>query len=474
MKSFFKVVLIFAAICLLTVPAGNVFAVGGDRSLTLTDARSISGWPSAPEISSRSAFVIELKSGEILYSKNEDEDRYPASITKVMTALLVLENCSLDEEVTFSKAAVTDIEDGGHDWRFKEGEVLTVEQCLYALMLNSVNECAYALAEHVAGSVAAFADMMNEKASALGCTNTHFTNPHGLNDSNHITTAHDMALIFWAALQNEKFYEIDSTISYKIPGTELCPEGYSLQMHHKMMIKGSGYYNENVKAGKTGYTSIAKHTLVTYAERDGKELVAVVMKEPTGGGVIYEDTRKLLNYGFDKFTLTDLSAVSKAILYGINGSAPLPVSSQDKIYAYLPESYTNVSAGLEPAAGGAQGAIAIKSGETVLFTRPLRINGEALSVEKPSNPEETNAYSSETAANESSAEESSPLKIIFKVILITIIALITLVILYWIVIQFIKRRRMRLRRKQIKRKTEIQRIRRLREQQRKDADGFGI
>ena len=116
----------------------------------------------------------------------------------------------------------------------------------------------------------------------------------------------------------------------------------------------------------------------------------------------------------------------------------------------------------------------IKSGETVLFTRPLRINGKALSVEKPSDPEETNAYSSETAANESSAEESSPLKIIFKVILITIIALITLVILYWIVVQFIKRRRMRLRRKQIKRKTEIQRIRRLREQQRKDADDFGI
>lgn len=474
MKKYFKTILILTAICLLAAPAGSALATGGDRSLTLTDARGIDGWPSAPQISSRSAFVVELNSGEVLYSKNEDEDRYPASITKVMTALLVLENCSLDEEVTFSKASVTDIEDGGHDWRFKEGEVLTVEQCLYALMLNSVNECGYALAEHVAGSVAAFADMMNEKAASLGCTNTHFANPHGLNNPEHITTAHDMALIFWAALQNEKFYEIDSTISYKIPGTELCPEGYSLQMHHKMMIKGSGYYNENVKAGKTGYTSLAKHTLVTYAEKDGAEIVAVVMKEPTGGGVIYEDTLTLLKYGFDKFTLTDLGTAAKNIAYGINGSAPLPVSAPDSLYAYLPSSYSDISAAFTDAGGGAQGAIAVMSGGNTLFTRSLDINTAALSVEKPTEPEEIPESTAASQADEAPAKEGSVWGTILKIILIVIIALIVLVIFYWVVIQFLKRRRMRLRRKQMKRKAEIQRIRRLREQQRKDAEDFGI
>ena len=142
----------------------RTLAVGGSASRREVSLRYLSNWPGGPELNSRSAILIEMNSGEILFAKNEDEKRYPASITKVMTALLTIENCKMDEKVTFSHAAVTDLEEGGYNGYYKEGEELTVEQCLYGLLLESVNECGYALAEHIAGSVPAFAEMMNKRA----------------------------------------------------------------------------------------------------------------------------------------------------------------------------------------------------------------------------------------------------------------------------------------------------------------------
>ena len=156
-----------------------------------------------PEIASEGAVLMDAATGTVLFSKNGDKQFYPASITKLMTALLVAENCSLDDKVTFSATATTNLEAGAVSINMTAGDVMTVRQCLYALLLKSANEVGNALAEHVAGSNAKFAEMMNAKAAALGCTNTHFTNPHGLNDSNHYTTPHDMALIARAAFQND-------------------------------------------------------------------------------------------------------------------------------------------------------------------------------------------------------------------------------------------------------------------------------
>ncbi|MBQ7246682.1 MAG: serine hydrolase [Lachnospiraceae bacterium] len=337
--------------------------------------------PTGFDISARSAYLIELGSGEVLYAKNANEDRYPASITKIMTAMVVLEHCSLDEQVTFSHASVTDLEDGGHDARFKEGEVLTVEQCLYGLMLDSVNSCGYALAEHVAGSLADFAALMNEKARSIGCTNTNFTNPHGLNDEKHRTTAHDMALIMWNALQNPDFYRIDSARTYRVEATEKRPEGYTFTMHHKMMQPESEFYYDTVVAGKTGYTSLAFNTLVTYAKRDGAELIAVVMKESQGSGTIYRDTKKLLDYGFDKFTLTDISSLAGGFDLGLRSIAPMPVTTDSSLKLYLPTETTNISfnfsssdtMGLEKAIGSLQ----IKAGEAAVAGRAI-VADEAL------------------------------------------------------------------------------------------------
>ncbi len=167
---------------------------------------------------------------------------------------------------------------------------------MYALLLKSANEVANGLAEHVAGSVSGFADLMNQKAASLGCTNTHFVNPNGLNDSNHYTTARDMALIAKAAFENQTLSQIASTVSYDFPATASVPTVRKLTMGHKMVNPANGEYYQGIVGGKTGYTSlVAGNTLVTCAERDGKRLIAVVLKSKQ---THYTDTKALLDYGF--------------------------------------------------------------------------------------------------------------------------------------------------------------------------------
>lgn len=262
-------------------------------------SNEIEGWPAGPQVQAETAIVMEASTGAILYSKNMDETRYPASITKIMTTLLAIENCSLDEQVTFSENAIWGIERDSSHIGIKIGEVLTMEQCLYGMMLASANEVCIAVAEHIAGSVDAFAEMMNEKAAELGCTNTHFVNANGLHDDNHYTTAHDMALISQAALQNETFRQITGSTYYIVPTTNLTPdEERWLNNHHKMLLDGQYHYDGCI-GGKTGYTSIAGNTLVTFAERDGIQLICVVMKNV--GAAIYTDTAALLDYGFASF-----------------------------------------------------------------------------------------------------------------------------------------------------------------------------
>ena len=154
---------------------------------------------------------MDISTGQVLVEKEMNQKMYPASITKLMTALLVAENCNLDDTVTFSSTATTNLESGAVSIGMTEGDTLSVRQCLYALLLKSANEVGNALAEHVAGSNAAFAEKMNAKAASLGCTNTHFANPHGLNDPNHYTTPHDMALIARAAFANDIVKTVAST-----------------------------------------------------------------------------------------------------------------------------------------------------------------------------------------------------------------------------------------------------------------------
>ncbi|MCD8330873.1 MAG: D-alanyl-D-alanine carboxypeptidase [Lachnospiraceae bacterium] len=297
---------LFPALCALllvvTLTTGALPVRASTTASAPTDLTSCADWPKAPEISSECAILMEAKTGSILYAKNADETCYPASITKIMTALLTLENCSLDETVTFSYRATHDLEAGSTHIARTEGEELSVEDCLYAVLLASANEVAQALAEHVSGSIEDFADLMNEKAQELGCENTHFTNPTGLNDEEHLTTCLDMAIITRAAVQNPTYLQIGSTLSYTIPVTNKNDEEHPIAMKHKLVRDGADHYDGAV-TGKTGYTTLAGHTLVTYAVREDMELICVIMKSD---GTHYEDTVSLLDYGFDNFTMYQL------------------------------------------------------------------------------------------------------------------------------------------------------------------------
>lgn len=261
----------------------------------------ISGWPKGPEIYSETGVLMEAETGTVLYDSGKDETRYPASITKVMTTLLALENSSLDEEVTFTQTGLERIYEGTNI-NMQVGEVLTMEQCLYAVMIKSANEVAAQVAEHVGGTQEKFVEMMNERAQELGCTNTNFANPSGLPDENHWTTANDMALIFREALKNEEFVKIIGTLSYTIEPTNMNPEPRTLTSHHALLVPSAPEHYDGCIGGKTGVTEAAKNTLVTAAKRDGMTLIAVVMRADPGQ--VCADTTALFDYGFSQFEMT--------------------------------------------------------------------------------------------------------------------------------------------------------------------------
>lgn len=302
------------------------------------DVKAADYWPDAPETLSPGVILMEESTGTILYEKNSDEARYPASITKIMTTLLALENGNLSDMVTFSDDAINNTEGSGIARDY--GEQMTLEQCLYGVMLESANECAYAVAEHVGGTVENFVDMMNAKAKELGCTNTHFANPHGLQDENHYTTAHDMALIAQAAYQNETFRIIIGTKMYTIPPTNKHAEETVLRNHHDMLCT---YHNANRKylypycvGGKTGYTATANSTLVTYAEKDGMTLICVVMNTQSPNQFI--DTVNLFDYAFDNFQVlnvaendTDYSAETTVDNGNLDNIAPFVELDKDAV-----------------------------------------------------------------------------------------------------------------------------------------------
>lgn len=257
-----------------------------------------------PDLVSNSAIVMDAETGQILYEKNAYDRKYPASITKIMTCLMAMENCKMDETLTMSYDAIWGIERGSNHIALDVDEQISMEEGLYALMLESANEVAWAIGEHVAGgSIEDFADMMNARAEELGCLDTHFTNANGLPDDNHYTTCYDMALITRAALQQKDFHTITSTISYTIPPTNLCEEERPLWQHCKMIQDWSMFYYEYCEGGKTGYTTAAKNTLVTWAKKDDLELICVLM-DCSGASSTYTDSLALYHYCYENYTRT--------------------------------------------------------------------------------------------------------------------------------------------------------------------------
>ncbi len=233
-----------------------------------------------PSVSAQSAILYDCTASRVLYEKNADKKALIASTTKIMTGLLIAEQCDLDEDVSIPEEAVG-VE--GSSLYLKNGEVLSVGDLLYGLMLQSGNDAAVALAIHCGGSVEAFVSMMNEKADELHLSGAHFANPNGLDDEGNYATARDLALLTQYALENETFAEVVSTKTATLGGNR------AVTNHNKLLWRYDGCIGV-----KTGFTRAAGRILVSAAERDGRRLVAVTIGAPDD----WNDHTKLLDYGF--------------------------------------------------------------------------------------------------------------------------------------------------------------------------------
>lgn len=255
-----------------------------------------------PDLVANAAIVMDASTGQILYEKNAHDKKYPASITKIMTAMLAIEaGVDFNETITMTENAIWGVERDSTLIGLDVGEKVTIGDLMYATMVKSANECAYAIAEYVGGDVDNFAKMMNDKAAELGCENTHFVTPNGLHDDNHYTTAYDMALITKKALEYDQFREIAETLSYTVPETNLADETRPLWNGNKMINPAESVYYEYCEGGKTGYTTKANNTLMTYAKKDGLELICIIL-DCDGNKRAYTDTRALYNYCYNNYT----------------------------------------------------------------------------------------------------------------------------------------------------------------------------
>lgn len=262
------------------------------------------------DIKCRKALIMDLDSGSILYSKDGFDKVYPASTTKVLTAIIAIENLDLEKTVVVSSNAVNSTPEGSSVMYLKSGEILTVKQLLYGLMLPSGNDAANVLAEEVSGNIQNFVELMNKKAKEIGCTSTHFTNPHGFHNNNHYSTAYDMAKILKYALNNKTFKEIIETKSIEIPATNKTSTARGLTNTNKLVNKKykDTYYYEYAVAGKTGFTDEARGTLVTYGKKDGKNIIITVFDgtQLLGNEVRYFDAKLLFEYAFNNYNPTNI------------------------------------------------------------------------------------------------------------------------------------------------------------------------
>lgn len=277
-----KVLLVIFAVLSFNV---NVYADFRDIVKSTTDEDGTNEFivNDIPSLQAESVIVVDLETGYTLYEKNIYQKLYPASITKVMTAILAIENLNLADYVTYSYDAVYTIEPGSSSAYMSEGEQITVEDSLYGLMLISGNDLANGLGEAVAGDMASFANMMTQKAKEIGCVNTNFKNAHGLHDEEHYTCAYDMARMASYAFKNiETFRTLISTERYTVAPTPFCKETRYWRNSNRFIKKDNEYYDEECLGGKTGYTDQAQATIVSFHKVHGRTILVVDMKAPSG------------------------------------------------------------------------------------------------------------------------------------------------------------------------------------------------
>lgn len=302
-------------------------------------------------VAAKAALLIDLNTGRTVYEQDADERVYPASLTKIMTCLLALENGNLSDVITIDEAALAGLDQDSSVVGLQVGEQITLEDLLYCMMVHSGNDAANAVAEYIAGSTADFVRMMNERAYALGCKDTHFNNPHGLHDESHYTTARDLARITQAALKSENFRQIVDTAEYVIPESATGQE-HKLKTTNLLIYESTGnsLYYPRATGVKTGYTSAAGRCLVATAEDDGIRFLSVLCGAKTtileSGDLLMEsfpETIKLLDYGFDNYSyvtvLSPLYPIDQVSVLNSAASEAVAVAPAKDVRILLPANY---------------------------------------------------------------------------------------------------------------------------------------
>lgn len=423
-KRYKKLTAVLAAVLLLCSGIPVMAAEVNNGTTYPVSTNAIANWPQGPDTYSETAVLMDADTGAILYNKGMDEKRYPASITKIMTALLALEHSSLDEEVTFTEECLADQTSDSGNLGMKVGEILTMRQCLMALMIRSANDVATQIAVHVAGSVSAFADMMNQRAQELGCVNTHFVNASGMPDENHYTTAHDMALIFQQAIKNQDFLDIIGTQSFTIEPTNMNPESRVLNTHHALLSAAAPEHYDGCFGGKTGVTEASKNTLVSGATRDGMTLIAVAMR--ADAGQVCQDHISMFDYGFNNFRKVEVPGGAVTIPKDVQVSDLTTTESADgeavrEIYYFGQDYFVGTGTKTEEVAQDTE--------------EPETLTPE-VTVEPQNDPE-----------NETDTTGSANLSQIYKIVIYILAGLIGLTVLVTIISAVRKRHRRKRRRK---------------------------
>lgn len=299
-----------------------------------------------PEPRCEAAILIDRKTGDILYEKNKDKKMYPASTTKIMTAVLALEKGSLSDSVTATQEAVAPITNQHSNMGIKVGETFTLEQLLYGMLVYSANDAANVIAVHIGGSLDAFVSMMNEKAQEMGLDGTKFKNAHGFHDDEHYTTASDLATLTKYAMQNEKFCEITDTVLYRIPGNDLYTEERVLSTTNHLIsrYRNTKYYYKYAVGVKTGHTDEAGSCLVGAATKNDIELISVILKaDQSQDGTLYafSDSANMYEYIFGNYKYCSIASqeevVSDSAVYEAKNGTRVALSPKDKIEKLLPK-----------------------------------------------------------------------------------------------------------------------------------------
>lgn len=406
--------LLFAAVLYTFSFSSAVRADEEEYPESPAESDSWENWPRGPEIQGQTGCLMEMETGAVLYAKGGQDAMYPASITKVMTALIVLENCDLSSVVTMTETGLAYSQPESSGISAQAGEQFTVDQCLQMLMVRSANDVASQLAEFTAGSADAFVERMNSRAAELGCVNTHFTNATGSEDPGQYTCAYDMTLILRDALRYDRFREIIAANQITIPPTEYSDT--RVYDNHVFLRQDGEYYYDGCLGGKTGYSESSGSTLVCAAERNGRVLVGAVLGAPdTASNAV--DMRALFDYGFSEFNHVDLTR-GYEMFVGVTPTAA-PPKITDMPVSVTPE----VTPALTTAAPTAEPAAVSSAGPADTSSEEVQTVSEVTAVPTPEVTQPVKITTSDADLNtDRSAERTDTTKKKLAVIAVIVLA----------------------------------------------------